>query len=91
MWRDQIFHLHAVARFDDLGNPTPVAVQVVALVAEDADRAVLLDQRRQLVEFFFRLRCLQMLRIDLVKRVELSTPRGFSALFRRAKPAQMQI
>src|ERR1700733_12276666 len=69
---DQILDLDAVARFDDLGDPLPVAVQVIALVAEDADRSGFLDQRRQFVEFFLGLRCLQMRRIDSVQRVELA-------------------
>ena len=34
----QIFHLHAVAPLDDLGNPLPMAMPVIALVAENADR-----------------------------------------------------
>src|SRR6266481_603717 len=44
--RDQIFHLHVVARFDDLGDPLPMAMLVIALVAENADRPGFLDQRR---------------------------------------------
>jgi hypothetical protein len=37
--RDQILDFHAVAVFDDLGDPLPVALRMVALVAENADRA----------------------------------------------------
>ena len=37
--RDQILDLHPVALFDDLRDPLPVAMGVIALVAEDADRA----------------------------------------------------
>jgi hypothetical protein len=36
--RGQIFYLDAVARFDDLGDPLPMAMLVIALVAENADR-----------------------------------------------------
>src|SRR5882762_10837273 len=89
--RDQILHLHAVAVFDDLGDPLPVAVQVIALVTENADRPGCLDQRRQLVEFFLCLRRLQVLRIDLVQRIELAAARGVAAVLRRAQPAQMQV
>ena len=87
--RNQILDPHPVAVFDDLGDPLPVALPVVALVAEDADRAGFLDERRQLAEFFFRLRCLQMPGIDLVKRIKFSGARGLPALFRRAEPTQM--
>ena len=50
--RRQILHLHAIAVFDDLGDPLPVALLMVALVAENADRTGLLHQRREFVEFF---------------------------------------
>jgi hypothetical protein len=89
--RDQILDFHAVAVFDDLRDPLPVALAVIALVAEDANRPGLLDQRRQFVEFFPRPRRLQVLRIDLVECVELAAARGFTAVFRRAQPAQMQV
>ena len=42
---DQILDLHTVALLDDLGNPAPVAVLVVAFIAEQAHRAGLLYQR----------------------------------------------
>src|SRR6266511_5728386 len=45
--RDQILHLHAVAILDDLGDPLPVALGMIALVAENADRTGLVNQRRQ--------------------------------------------
>ena len=41
-----------------------MAMLVIALVAENADRPGFLDQRRQLVEFFLGLRRLQVRRID---------------------------
>jgi PhzF family phenazine biosynthesis protein len=88
---NQIFDLHPVAVFDDLGDPLPMAVQMIALVAEDTDRSGFLHQRRQFVEFFFGLRRLQMLRIDLVQRLELAAARGVAAVLRGAEPAQMQI
>src|ERR1700722_8528364 len=61
----QIFDLDAVAVLDAPGHPPPVTMLMIALVAEDADRAGLLDQRRQLVEFLPSLRRFEMLRIDL--------------------------
>jgi len=64
--RDQIFDPDAVARLDDLGDPLPMAMLVIALVAENADRPGFLDQRRQLVELFPGLRRLQVRRIDFV-------------------------
>ena len=57
----QILHLHPVALLDDLGDPLPVAMGVVALVAEEAHRAGFLHQRGELVEFFPGLRRLQVL------------------------------
>src|SRR5207249_526368 len=66
----QVLHAHPVAILDDLRDPLPVAMSVVALVAEDADRSRFLHQRRQLVEFFLCLRRLQVLRIDPVQRIE---------------------
>ena len=54
---------------------------VIALVAEDADRAGFLHQRRQLVEFLFCLRRLQMRGIDLVQHRRIcrcARPRGRS-------------
>src|SRR5580698_5399743 len=50
--RGQVFDFDAVAVFDDLGDPAPVAMLMIALIAENADRAGFLHQRRQLVEFF---------------------------------------
>jgi hypothetical protein len=64
--RDQVLDLHPVAVFDDFGNPLPMALQVIALVTENADRAGFSDQRRQLVEFLAGLRRLQVRGIDLV-------------------------
>jgi hypothetical protein len=64
--RRQILDPDAVALLDDLGDPVPVALAVIALVAEDADRAGLLDQRGEFVEFFPCLRRLQVLGVDLV-------------------------
>src|SRR5882724_2625531 len=75
--RRQIFYLHAVAVLDDLGDPLPVAVAVVALVAENADRAGLVHQRRQLVEFLPGLRGFQMRRIDFVQQIEFAAARRF--------------
>ena len=89
--RDQILDLDAVAVFDDLGDPLPVALQVIALVAENTDRPGFFDQRRQLVEFFPRLRCLQMRRVDLVQGVEFAAACGVATVLRRAESAQMQI
>ena len=43
--RHQILHPHPVAVLDDLRDPLPVAVGVVALVAEQADRAGFFHQR----------------------------------------------
>src|SRR3979490_154578 len=89
--RDQIFPLPPVAILDDLRDPLPVAMLVIALVAEDADRPGFPDQRRQLIEFFPGLRCLEVFRIDLVQRIELAAARGLAAVLRSAEPAQMQI
>jgi len=89
--RDQIFDSDPVSAFDDLRDPLPMTMLMVALVAEDADRAGLPDQRRQLVELLFGLRRLQMLRIDLVQQFELAAARGLAAVLGRAEPAQMQI
>src|SRR5438477_12468348 len=62
--RRQILDPHAVAIPDDLGDPLPVAVGVLALVAEIAYRSRFFHQLRQLVELLFGLRGLQMPRID---------------------------
>ena len=64
---------------------------MIALVAENADRSGFLDQRGELVEFFPRLRRLQMFRVDLVERLEFAPARGFAPFLRCAEPAQMQI
>ena len=56
----QILHLHPVALLDDLGDPLPVTLRMVALVAEDAHGAGFLHQRGELVEFFPGLRRLEM-------------------------------
>jgi len=37
--RYEVFHLHPIPLLDDFRDPLPVAMGVVALVAEDADRA----------------------------------------------------
>jgi len=37
--RPQILDLHAVAILDHLGDPPPMTMGVVALIAENADRA----------------------------------------------------
>src|SRR3954463_15739390 len=74
--RDQILHLHAVALFDDLRDPLPVAMGMVALITENAHRTRFLHQRRQFVELLLRLRRLQMRRIDLVQQTELAAARG---------------
>ena len=89
--RDQILHLHAVAVLDDLGDPLPVAMGMVALIAEDAHRTRLVHQRRQLVEFLLRLRRLQMRRIDLVQQTELAAARRLPAALRRPEAFQMQV
>src|SRR5438132_14006729 len=81
----------AVAALDDLGDPLPVATAVIALVAENADRAGLVDQCRQLVELLFGLRGLQMRRIDFVQQIELAAARRLAAAFRRAQSLQVQI
>src|SRR5438874_328653 len=62
LFRRQILDSDAVAVFDDFGNPLAVAMSVVALVAENADRAGFFHQRRQLVEFLPGPRVLQMRR-----------------------------
>jgi len=64
---------------------------VIALVAENADRAGFCHQRRQFVEFFPGLRRLQMFGVNLVQHVEPAAACGLAALFRGAKPTQMQI
>src|ERR1700744_3579395 len=64
--RSQIFDADAVAVFDDLGDPPPMAVEMIAFVAEDADRSGLLDQLGQLVEFFPGLGRFQVLGVDLL-------------------------
>src|SRR5436309_4987432 len=89
--RDQILHLHAVALFDDLRDPLPVALGMVALITEDAHRPRLVHQRRQLVELLLRLRRLQMRRIDLVQQAELPAARRLTAALRRPEALQMQI
>ena len=48
---------------------------MIALVAENAHRAGLLDQRREFVEFLARLRRLQVSGVDIVQRVELAATR----------------
>src|SRR3954466_13878094 len=87
--RDQILHLHAVALFDDLRDPLPVAMGMVALIAENAHRTRLLHQRRQLVELLLGLRRLQMRRIDLVQQTELAAARGLAAALRRPEALEV--
>src|SRR3954463_10990066 len=89
--RDQILHLHAVAVLDDLRDPLPVAMGVVALIAENAHRTRLLHQRRQLVELLLGLRRLQMRRIDLVQQTEFAAARGLATTLRCSEALQMQI
>src|SRR5436309_3853635 len=89
--RDQILHLHAVALFDDLRDPLPVALGMVALITEDAHRPRLVHQRRQLVELLLRLRRLQMRRIDLVQQAELAAARRLTAALRCPEALEMQI
>src|SRR5687767_9670783 len=89
--RDQILHLHAVAFFDDLGDPLPVAMRVVALITENAHRTRLVHQRRKLVELLLRLRRLQMRRIDLVQQAEFAAARGLTAALRRPETLQVQV
>src|SRR6187549_2288229 len=89
--RDEILHLHAIAILDDLRDPLPVAMGVVALITENAYRTRLVDQRRQLVELLPGLRCLQVGRIDLVQQAELTAARRLAAALRRAEALQMQI
>ena len=60
--RDQIFYFHPVAVLDDLRDPLPVAMRMVALITENADRTGLVHQRRQLVELLLCLRRIQMRR-----------------------------
>src|SRR5437763_541070 len=89
--RDQILHLHAVAILDDLGDPLPVAMGVVALITENTYRSGLLHQRRQLVELLPGLRRLEMRRIDLVQQTELAATRRLTAALRRPQVLQVQI
>ena len=90
--RHRVLHLHAVALLDHLGDPPPVAMVVVALVAEKADARPDLHQRREFVELFPGLRRLQVLRIDPAAAFSNSPLRAASAaLLRRAEPAQMQV
>src|SRR5215213_10024507 len=72
----QILDPDAVALLDDLRDPLPVALRVIALVAENADRACLLDQGGEFVELLLGLRRLQVFGVDLVQQVELSAARG---------------
>src|SRR5437764_8805461 len=88
---DQILHLHAVAVFDDLRDPLPVAMSVIALITENADRTGLVHQRRQLVELLLRLRRLQVRRIDLVQQVELAAARRLAAALRCPEALEVQI
>ena len=69
----------------------PVALRVIAFVAEDADRPGLPHQRRQLVEFLSCLRRLQVFGVDPVQHLEFPAARGQAALFRRAEPAQVKV
>src|SRR4029453_8049904 len=87
----QILHLHAVARLDDLRDPLPVAMGMVALITENAHRTRLLYQRRKLVELLLRLRRLQMRRIDLVQQAELAAARRLTAALRRSEALEVQI
>src|SRR4051794_23761299 len=89
--RDQILHLHAVALFDDLRDPLPVAMGMVTLITENAHRTRLLHQRRQLVELLLGLRRLQMRRIDLVQQTELAAARGLAAALRRPEALEVKI
>src|SRR6185295_562495 len=89
--RDQILHLHAIALLDELRDPLPVAMGVVALITENAHRTGLVHQRRQLVELLLGLRRLQMRRIDLVQQTELAAARRLATALRRSEALQMQI
>ena len=91
LWRGQILDLDAVAVFNDLGDPPPMTVEMIAFVAQDADRSGLLDQLGQLVEFFLRLSRLQVLGVDLLEHVVLAAARGLPAILWGAEAAQMQI
>src|ERR1700759_1208459 len=75
----QILHLHPIPLLDDLSDPAAVAVLVVALIAEQADRAALLHQGRQLVEAFLGLWRLQVLGENLLQRRIIAAARGEAA------------
>src|SRR3979411_612737 len=77
--RNQILDSDAVAIPDDLGDPLPVAMAVVALVAENADRAGFFHQRRQLVELLPGLCGLQMRRINFVQQYKFAATRRLAA------------
>jgi ABC-2 type transporter len=87
LFRDQVLRLDPVAFADDFGNPLPVTMPVVALVAEKADGTGFFDQRRELVELFSRLRRFQMSGIYLVKDVVFSGSGGLAAILGRAEPS----
>src|SRR6185369_586982 len=89
--RDQILDLHAVALLDELRDPLPVAMGVVALITENAHRTGLVHQRRQLVELLLGLRRLQMRRIDLVQQTELAAARRLATALRRSEALEVQI
>ena len=69
----------------------PVAMAVVALVAEQAHRPRFLHQCRQLVEFFTGLRRLQVFCIDLLQDVVLSAACGEAAFLWCAESREMDV
>jgi hypothetical protein len=89
--RHQIFHLNSVAVFEGLGDPAAVTVLMIALIAEDADRPGLFNERREFVDFLAGLRRFQMRCVDVVQHIELAAAPGQPALLRRPKPAQVQV
>jgi hypothetical protein len=39
LFRRKVLNPDPIAFFDDLGNPSPVAMPMIALIAENADRS----------------------------------------------------
>ena len=82
--RSQIFDFHAFSAMDDFGNELAVAILVVALEAENADRPGLHHQRGKFIHFFFGLRRLQMRAVYFCQCLHVPAARGFATVFRRA-------
>ena len=93
---EQMLDLEPEAGVKLPGQPLPVAMGGVAFVAQEAQRSLRsryrgFRERRQLIEFVLRLRCLQMALENAQHLISVTAARCESPLFRRAELLQVQI